>query len=407
MTRWFLMTIICWTISQADASTDTKDSLSFAEAREIILSGNAGLRSAKTEIDAAKAGVHQAGTFPNPDIEVSLEKFGVDEIEASVGQTFELGGKRKHRTEAAQIEVDALVNAGEIARLELEAEIIRRFIPIVTTTHKLDVLDSIIKITESTKEQIQRRVEAGGARATDLVRIEMDIEQLQLERRELLLENKQARMKFAALGSNQDLSLINVTGELNHELSIPDLKTLQSAVEKNPVITAYAIEQKKLEAERRQLRADAKPDLNISLGYLRNNEDNSNSPTLGLSMSVPLFNRNTAAQKQAELRQKASGEQRENTYRLLMAEIEEILSQLEAIDLKLNSLQSSIVPKARKVYETLQEYYSAGSASFLDLAEAQAEMLRLGLELLDILQDRAEKLTDLMQMTSIYLQIIK
>lgn len=401
------MAIMCWTISQADASPDTKDSLSFAEAREIILSGNAGLRSAKTEIDAAKAGVHQAGTFPNPDIEVSLEKFGADEIEASVGQTFELGGKRKHRTEAAQIEVDVLVNAGEIARLELEAEIIRRFIPIATTTHKMDVLDSIIKITESTRDQIQRRVEAGGARTTDLVRIEIDIEQLQLERKELLLENKQARMKFAALGSSQNFSLINVTGELNHESSIPDLKTLQNAVDKNPVIMAYVIEQKKLEVERRQLSADASPDLNLSMGYLRNNEANSNSPTFGLSMSVPLFNRNTAAQKQAELRQKASGEQRENAYRLLMADIEGIHSQLEAIDLKLNSLQSSIVPKARKVYETLQEYYSAGSASFLDIAEAQAEMLRLRLELLDILQERAEKLTDLMQMTSINLQIVK
>ena len=407
MIRWFLMAIMCWTISQADASPDTKDSLSFAEAREIILSGNAGLRSAKTEIDAAKAGVHQAGTFPNPDIEVSLEKFGADEIEASVGQTFELGGKRKHRTEAAQIEVDVLVNAGEIARLELEAEIIRRFIPIATTTHKMDVLDSIIKITESTRDQIQRRVEAGGARTTDLVRIEIDIEQLQLERKELLLENKQARMKFAALGSSQNFSLINVTGELNHESSIPDLKTLQNAIDKNPVIMAYVIEQKKLEVERRQLSADASPDLNLSMGYLRNNEANSNSPTFGLSMSVPLFNRNTAAQKQAELRQKASGEQRENAYRLLMADIEGIHSQLEAIDLKLNSLQSSIVPKARKVYETLQEYYSAGSASFLDIAEAQAEMLRLRLELLDILQERAEKLTDLMQMTSINLQIVK
>ena len=252
----------------------TKDSLSFAEAREIILSGNAGLRSAKTEIDAAKAGVHQAGTFPNPDIEVSLEKFGADEIEASVGQTFELGGKRKHRTEAAQIEVDVLVNAGEIARLELEAEIIRRFIPIATTTHKMDVLDSIIKITESTRDQIQRRVEAGGARTTDLVRIEIDIEQLQLERKELLLENKQARMKFAALGSSQNFSLINVTGELNHESSIPDLKTLQNAVDKNPVIMAYVIEQKKLEVERRQ-QCGCFTGPESSMGYLRNNEANS------------------------------------------------------------------------------------------------------------------------------------
>ena len=51
------------------------------------------------------------------------------------------------------------------------------------------------------------------------------------------------------------------------------------------------------------------------------------------------------------------------------------------------------------MYETLQEYYSPEAHRF-DIAEAQAEMLRLRLELLDILQERAEKLTDLMQMTS-------
>jgi len=381
--------------------------LSFHRAREIILSGNAGLKSTETETNAARAGVKQANTFLDPEIGVELEKFGVNEIEASVGQTIELGGKRKFRTEAAQKEVDAVVNAGKITRLELETEIVRRFIPIVTTTHKLAVLDSILKITQSTRDQIQHRVDVGGAKATDLIRIEIDIEQLQLERDELMRENAQARMKFASLGNRQDTALMNVEGELNSKSEIPDLASLQEAIEENPVLAAYLIEQQHLETELKQLRADVVPDLNLSAGYIRNNEDNSNSPTFGMSMSIPLFNRNTAARKQTELKYKATGERRENALRLLMADIQNIYSQIETIDHRLQSLQSSIVPKAQRVYEMLQEYYNAGKAGFLDLAEAQAEMLRLSLELLDIQQERAEKLTDLMQMTATNIQIVK
>ena len=399
--------ILCIGVSLNVASqTGTVTPLSFSEARKLILSGNAGLKSAQTEIDASRSGVTQANTFPNPEIGVALEKFGANEIEASVGQTIELGGKRKLRTESAQKEVDAVVNAGEIARLELEADIVRRFIPIVTTTHKLAVVDSILKITESTRDQIQHRVAAGGAKATDLIRIEINIEQLQLEHIELLRENEQARIKFAALGSRQEIALKNVTGELNNESAIPDLASLQEAVIENPALAAYSIEQAFWETQRRQLRADAVPDLNLSAGYIRSNADNSNAPTLGLSMSIPLFNRNIAAQKQAEYKQKATEERREDTYRLLMADIQEIHSQLEVIDHKLKSLQSSTLPKALRAYEMLQEYYNAGSVGYLDLAEAQEEMLRLRLELLDIQQDRAERLTDLMHVTATNIQII-
>ncbi len=407
MKKWCMTVILCIGVSLNVASqTGTVTPLSFSEARKLILSGNAGLKSAQTEIDASRSGVTQANTFPNPEIGVALEKFGANEIEASVGQTIELGGKRKLRTESAQKEVDAVVNAGEIARLELEADIVRRFIPIVTTTHKLAVVDSILKITESTRDQIQHRVAAGGAKATDLIRIEINIEQLQLEHIELLRENEQARIKFAALGSRQEIALKNVTGELNNESAIPDLASLQEAVIENPALAAYSIEQAFWETQRRQLRADAVPDLNLSAGYIRSNADNSNAPTLGLSMSIPLFNRNIAAQKQAEYKQKATEERREDTYRLLMADIQEIHSQLEVIDHKLKSLQSSTLPKALRAYEMLQEYYNAGSVGYLDLAEAQEEMLRLRLELLDIQQDRAERLTDLMHVTATNIQII-
>jgi cobalt-zinc-cadmium efflux system outer membrane protein len=408
MKQWFMITILTGLGASLNAASPAvaEVPLSFANAQEIILSRNAGLKSAQTETDAARAGVAQAGAIPNPDIEVNLDNFGANEIEASVGQTIELGDKRKLRTKAAQEEVDAVVNDRKLTRLKLEAEIVRRFIPIVITAQKLSVIDSIITITEVTRGQIQRRVDAGGSRMTDLVRIEIDIEQLQLERNEILSNNKQARLQFASLGSKQDTTLLNVTGELD-VTTIPDLVSLQKSVENNPVLIAYAIEQARLETERNQLHADAVPDLNLSAGYLRNNTDHYNSPLFGFSMSIPLFNRNIAAQKQTELKQKAVGEQRENVHRLLIAEVEEIHSQVVMIDRKIKSLQSSTVPKAQQVYMMLQDYYNAGNATFLDITDAQSELLRLKLQLLDIQQERALGLADLMQTTATNIQIVK
>lgn len=408
MKKWIVISIIGLGVPLFAAPlTHSVQSLSFTEARELILSGNAGLKSAQTETDASKAGAAQAGVYPNPGIGASLNKFGANEFEVGVEQTIELGGKRKLRTEAAQKNVEATMNAWKLTRVELETEIVRRFIPIVTTSNKLMVVDSILKITETTRDQIQRRVDAGGSRMTDLVRMEIEIEQLSRERIALVRENEQARLKFAALGSAKDSTLKNVSGELNNELAIPDLASLLNVVDENPVLSSLIIEQAFLETERKQLRAEITPDLNLSAGYLRNNADHYNSPLLGISMSIPLFNRNIAAQKQVELKQKAASERRENLHRLLIADIQEIHSQLELIDQKLKSLESSTIPKAQRVYTMLKEYYNVGNAGFLDLAEAQADLLRLKLELLDIHQERALGLAVLMQNTATYMELVK
>ncbi|HEX2959219.1 MAG TPA: TolC family protein [Chitinispirillaceae bacterium] len=408
MKNWFLITILIFfeaSLSTAPPSA-AAESVTFANARELILSRNSGLKSTITDIDAAKAGIGQAGVLPNPDISVSLDKFGANEIEATVEQRIELGDKRKLRTGAAQKEIEKAINVSQVSKVELESEIVRRFIPIAITTNMLEAVDSILKISEVTRDQIQKRVDAGGSRMTDLVRIEIDIEQLKLERSELLNKNKQARLKFAALGSEQDTALVNVTGDLD-EIPLPDIGILKKSVESNPVYKSFAIDQSLLETQRRQLHADAIPDLNLSAGYLRSNTDHYNSPLVGLSMTIPVFNKNTAAQKQLELKWKAVGEQQVNVQRLLTADIEDIHSQIVIIDRKLQALMSSTIPKAQQVYVMLQEYYNAGNAGFLDLAEAQAEMLRLKLEIIEMQQERALRLADLMQITATNIQFIK
>ena len=410
MQQWHILVIpmLLWTASlKAALPEGDGGSISFSQAREIILSQNAGLKSASTETEAAKAGVSLAGVLPNPGVGIALDNFGANEIEVSVEQTIELGGKRRLRAEAAQKDVDLAENNYTLAQLELEAEIVRRFVPIFAVAKKLSLIDSIIAITLATKEQIQSRVNAGAAKKTDLIRAEIDIEQLSLERSELVRENKQARKKFASLGGEQEFALLNVSGAVSEEVEIPSLDALRNVLESNPQFTAVDIEQARLATRQKQLRAEVAPDLNLSAGYLRNNADNSHSPLVGVSMNIPLFNNNSAAQKQIKLQGQAIGERRKNTLRLLDAEIQDLHSRLLEIDKKIAALRTSAIPKAEQVYLMMQEYYSAGSAGFLDLAAAQTEMLNVRMALLDIQTERAQKLADLMQTTSLNIQIVK
>lgn len=403
-----VISLFLWGMALRAAPPDGgSDTISFSQAREIILSQNAGLKSANIETEAVRAGVSQAGALPNPGVGIALDKFGANEIEVSVEQTIELGDKRRLRTEAALKDVDLAQYAHKLMQLELEAEIFRRFVPISAISRKLSLIDSIIAITEATREQIQNRVNAGAAKKTDLIRAEIDIEQLRLERSELVRENEQARNKFAVLGGEQESALLHVSGSVSDEVEIPSLDVLRTALENNPQLKSVNIEQERLVIQQKQLHAEAIPDLNLSAGYLRNNIDNYNSPLVGLSMNIPLFNKNTAAQKQIELQRQAVGERRSNTLRLLDADIQDLHSRLLEIDKKIATLRTSAIPKAEQVYSIMQDYYSAGNAGFLDLTATQTEMLNLRMSLLDIQTERAQNLADLMQTTSLNIQIVK
>ncbi|HEX3018847.1 MAG TPA: TolC family protein [Chitinispirillaceae bacterium] len=381
--------------------------ISFLKARELILSENPGLKSSETLIEAAKEGVLQADVQPNPSVDYSLDKLGANEIEITIEQSIELGGKRKYRKEAAEREVELALNSCDYTRLELEAEILRRFIPVITVQKKLALLDSMIDIAEITREEIKRRFEEGARRKTDLVRAEIDIEQLKLEHSELESDAIVSRKKFASLGAKSQKLLMNVTGTISENIEIPTLEEIRERLQLNLLLKAVDIEQQQFETFQRQLGAEAIPDLNVYAGYLRDNKEKSNSPLVGLSMTIPIFNRNKAAQRQVWLKGQALQQKRQNLLSIIDADAQEIHSRLLAIENQIKMLTTSIIPKSENVYTMMQEYYSSGNVEYLDLSETQAEVLRSIMKLYDIQAEMAQKLTDLMQISNIPLQIVK
>jgi cobalt-zinc-cadmium efflux system outer membrane protein len=407
MKQWgYIATYVLCSVAPSFASPPDAP-LSFAAAREMILAGNGGLKAAATEVEAARSGVRQAGVLPNPSAAIALDRFGTNEIEASVEQTIELGGKRRLRTAAARTVLDGTENSRALALLDLDAEIVRRFIPIAAAEGKLQVLDSIIAIAEAAKEQVRARVDAGAARKTDLIRAELELEQQGLQRDALVRELASARARFAALGGEHDSVLLNVAGELDETADIPSLDALRAALHASPRVAASRGEAAQLSAQQRLLKADAAPDLDVSVGVLRSNADNAYSPLVGVSTTIPLFSRNRAAQDQVALQREAVEQRSRGGLRDSEAEVRDLYSRLQGIDRKLSTLKTSTLPKAAEVYAMLVEYYQAGSVGYLDLTASRTEVLRLRMDLLDIEAERALALAELMQTTSLHIQVVK
>lgn len=389
------------------AAVWAEGTIPFSKAREIILIRNKGLEAANMDMQAARSGVRQAGALPNPGISVGLDQFGANELEAGVEQTIELGGKRKYRKRAAQQDLEVAQNLQKLTAVELEAEIVRRFIPISVDSRKLALLDSIIAAAQATREQIQRRVEAGATRKADLIRAEIELDRLFLERREMARQIGQSRRKFAALGGEGDSALAGVSGSLKDEAAVPSLQDLRNALAASPQFRAMDIESARLATQQKQQRAEIVPDLDLSAGVLRNNEEGYTSPIIGAGTTIPLFNWNSAARKQTEYQRQAVLQRRENELRLAEAEVRDLQTRLLEIDRKIHTLSTGTIPKAENVYAMLTDYYNAGNASFLDLAESQSDLLQLQIELLDVRAERAQTLTDLMQTTSLQIEIVK
>ena len=383
------------------------DAIPFSQAHELILASNNGIKALQSDRKAAQEGVKQARIIPNPSGSITLEKFGGNEIEATIGQAIELGGKRRLRTEAATKELEIACTMLKLTGIELETEIIRRFIPIAIISRKLTLLDSIIRTAEATKTQICIKVEAGAARKTDLIRAEIGIEQLAIERSEIVREIAQARKRFAALGGECDSVLLTVTGSVNINAVIPSLDSVREAIKTSPRFAAMESQLDLLETRKKQSKAESIPDLDLSAGYINKLPENVNAPLVGLSMDIPIFNRNTAAQKQLSFQREAAIARRDNDLRLLDADIQDLYGRILEIDKKMDALRDRTIPKAETVYTMLGEYYNAGSTSFLDLTAAQSELLRLRMDLLDKESEWALVSADLMQATSLPIQIVK
>ena len=243
------------------------------------------------------------------------------DIDTSIGQTFELGGRRGSRIAGAEAEVRREAASAEDATRQLLRETAAAFLRALAATERARVLRTNEEVTADLLGVAERRLRAG-----DIADLEVNVARLAAWRARADARAAEAA-HGRALGDLQVLlgmeasEALEVRGDLRG-LRVHRLDDLLVAAADRSDVRALAAEVEAAEAEARLGEGYTWPDLGVKLGYARDQGDN--IPFAGVSVALPVFNRGQ------ELR--ATGTARARRLRL------ELAARRRAIDVEVRSI---------------------------------------------------------------------
>ena len=284
------------------------------------LASNGELAAVRIEIERARARLRQAGLRPNPtlDFEQTTGRFtgapGESEISVGLAVPLELGGKRRRRIELAQAEFQAAeaVVADRERRLTNEVRVL--YVEALASLRELGTLEELNNLDLQTTRFVQARVNEGDTAPIELNQLRVEVDRLR-SRRALVEGRLQATLlRLKSLTGLPPAELLR----LREDISAPLLPTPPTSVEAaidialrtRPDLRFARLNEEVAQAGLRLARARGVPDVtpftrysygrsvfdDTPVGVLR---DRDNLLTFGVSVGIPVFNRNQGGKAEA------------------------------------------------------------------------------------------------------------
>ncbi|MEX0599568.1 MAG: TolC family protein [Rhodothermales bacterium] len=356
------------------------DTLALNEALRLALQQNPELREAGWEVRAREAATLQAGLWPNPEIGADIEEFGgtgplaalsAAEIGGGIGQLLPFGGDVGARRDVAARERDLAGWTYEAARLDVATYTMQTFVDVLAAQRRLALADSLLQIADRFLETVASRAEAGKVSPLEVERAGIVRSNVVIERREAVADLEAARKQLGAAWGETTPTFERVVGSLAEVGPIPAYESVRSLVERNPDVARWSTEITLRRADLSLARANRIPDPIFTAGPSRFQETGETAFRAGISIPLPIFDRNQGAIQESKyrIRQAESGASsaRVEAESRLASAYETLAAALDRIDI----LRTSVLPAARRSFEGIEEGYREGKFDLLSVLDAQ------------------------------------
>lgn len=329
--------------------------------------------------------------------------FAAAEITVSLSQVIELGGKRAKRILAADRDRDTVAWEYEIARADILESTAKAFVAGLTAQERLKLDLELVVLAEQVLRSVSARMEAGRVSPLEVKKAETALATARLQADNAERNLVSARSMLSALWGEDTARFEHLEGTLESVREIPPLETLNERTKKNPELARWGAELEKRHAAIALARSKAVPDLTVSAGYRvrhvsdvkgngwslgsegiyrtrfqsESESDWDNLLVLGMSIPLPIFDRNQGSIKEAEqLAAKASAEQRAARARTHAA-LTTTYQALANAHASIEALQGKVLPSATETFNSINEAYTQGKSGFLDVLDAQRTLFEV------------------------------
>ena len=352
------------------------------------------LAVARARIEAAEGRAVQAGLYPNPELVARMEVAPIhggtaDQAEYVVGlsQRVPVGGRLGAAVRVEELERGRLLKELEAMRIGIRSRVHGAFAAALYMEEAARLQAAALRIAEGGVAVTRARHAAGDALPEDVARVEMEELRVRLERDRALSLREATFVALAATLGDPGLRIGSVAGAIEGALEIPALESLLAALGQNPLVEAAEAGVAVERAREELARAQRIPDVNLDLFYRRQEASRTDAFDAGISVAIPLFDRNQGRIREARAETAAAEARVRATRNDLERQVRESHLRLARAMSHARLLKDEVLPRADTVLRGTETRYGGGD---LGLAEVLAVRREHGAARLSYLESLRE-----------------
>ena len=381
------LALVCLLSAHAPAQTaapppQSSNLLTLDEASEQFLKRNLALEAARQEVGVAEAERVGARFRPRPGLTVSAENLRLSgptptgrlyEFGATYAQPIELGGRQKRREEVAERTVSA-------AEARLTEVMRRRLFELKRAYYEGALARALLSIEQENSENFGElvrfntvRLEEGYIAEGDLIKVRLERIKFDSAVANAALAYRQAKVRLLEMlgeGDFERAASLDIGGRLEFRPVNVDLAALrQAALANRPEVKVAEADVALAESVYRLERSRAAGEITPYAGYKRVGVDN--TAIVGVTVPLPLGNRNQGGIARAEAEQKVAETNLRAARNRALAEVETAYRSYETARELVRAYEAGILKQADESRDIALAAYREGVAELITLIDTQ------------------------------------
>lgn len=334
---------------------------------------NPTLRAAGQEVAAHEGLLTQAGARPNPELEMLREGERGDSrtTTALLNIPVELGGKRAARIDAARQEGRLATLAFEAEQARVRFDVTAAFYDVVAALARARMAQALVVLAGRALDAAGKRVDAGTLSPVEQTRARVAQGSARIDALHAARALDVARIALAAQWAGDARGLVVAEPDAVTLPTAQPLERLLARLDASPAMRHAGANLRHRQALVRLEQARRTPDVTVIVGTQREGPDARNRAVLGLSVPLPLFNRNDGAVLDALRRADKAGDEQDAQAARLRAELAHAHARLTTALAECALIAADILPGAEDAHRAATRGFELGKFGLIDVLDAQ------------------------------------
>jgi len=367
--------------------SSASDAIELSDLIRLTLERNPRLSQAAFAIDAATGRAVQAGLYPNPTVSVTGDELGDRTGPGGiwtapyVSQEIVTGHKLRWSRAAAGREIDQATLALVAERYSRFTAVRQNYFELLTLQRRAEILDELLKLAQQTVTTTEKLLAAKQAARLDLVQLEVELERYRAEREATQRELPAAFRRLAASIGVADLPYASITGNLEAPVPVYDLdQARQYLFDVHPEIRSARVGVDRAHLLLQRAQVEPIPNVTVGAGYTRQNQNKSSDWAIGVSLPVPLWNRNQGNIHAAQAQIGEAVQQVKRVENELAERLAASFGVYASARQRSERYRTAILPKTHETYQLSVKAFQGGQFDNLRVLQAQRAVAEANLE---------------------------